>query len=62
MKIVPFVDFYKKQDDYYNKAVHDILMKKITLMLPFFPKNRKEERYHYLVSNWFYQIGVWRYI
>ena len=27
MKIVPFVYFYKKQIDSYNKTVHDILMK-----------------------------------
>ena len=44
MKNVPFVDFYKKQIDYYNKMVHDILMKEIPLMLPNFPKNRKEKR------------------
>ena len=40
-KIMPFVDFYKKQIDYYNKTVHDILTKEIPLLLPNFPKNRK---------------------
>ena len=40
---MPFVDFYKKEIDYYNKTVHDILTKEIPLILPNFPKNRKEE-------------------
>ena len=43
-KIVPFVYFYKKQIDSYNKTVHDILMNEIPLILPDFPKNRKEKR------------------
>ena len=43
-KIVPFIDFYKKQIDYYNKTVHDILTQEIPLILPNFPKNRKEKR------------------
>ena len=41
-KIVPFIDFYKKQIDYYNKTVHDILTKEIPLILPNFPKNIKK--------------------
>ena len=28
-KIVPFIDYYKKQIDYHNKTVHDILTKEI---------------------------------
>ena len=44
MKIVPFVDFHKKQIDYYNKTVHAILMKEIPLILPNFPKSRQEKR------------------
>ena len=43
-KIVPFVYFYKKQIDSYNKIAHDILMKEIPLTPPNFPKNRKEKR------------------
>ena len=43
-KIVPFIDFYKKQIDYYNKTIHDILTKEIPLILPNFPKHRKEKR------------------
>ena len=36
--------FYKIQINYYNKTVHDILMKVIPLIFPNFPKNRKEKR------------------
>ena len=43
-KIVPFVYFYKKQIDSYNKTVHDILMNEIPLILPNFPKNKNEKR------------------
>ena len=43
-KIVPFVEFYKEQIDYYNKTVHNILTEQIPLILPNFPKNRKEKR------------------
>ena len=38
------VYFYKKQIDSYNKVVHDILTKEIPLILPNFPKNKKEKR------------------
>ena len=38
MKIVPFVYFYMKQIDSYNKTVHDILTKEIPLILPKFQK------------------------
>ena len=57
--MVPFVDFYKKQIDYYNKTVHDILTQEIPLILPNVPKNRKEKRgiIASLVTR-FYQIGV----
>ena len=43
-KIVPFVYFYKKQIGSYNKAVHDILMKEIPLILPNIQENKKEKR------------------
>ena len=43
-KIVPFADFYKKQIDHYSKTVFDILTEEIPLILPNFPKNRKERR------------------
>ena len=41
---MPFVYFYRKQTDSHNKTVHDILMKEIPLILPNFPKNKKEKR------------------
>ena len=33
-----------KQINYYNEIAHDILTKEICLILPNFPKNRKEKR------------------
>ena len=44
MKIVPFVYFYKKQIDSYNKTVYDNLMKEIPLIIPNFEKNKKKKR------------------
>ena len=43
-KIIPFIDFYKKQIEYYNQTAHEILMKEISLLMPNFPKDRKEKR------------------
>ena len=43
-KIIPFVDFYKKQIGSYNPTVHEILTKEISLILPSFPKDRKDKR------------------
>ena len=43
-EIVPFIGFYKKQIDFYNKTVHDILTKEIPAILTNFPKNRKYKR------------------
>ena len=42
-KIVSFIKFYKKQIDYDNQTVHNILRKEI-LILPNFQKDRKEKR------------------
>ena len=39
-----FIDFYKKQIDYYNIRAHRLLMKEISLVWPGFPKDRKEKR------------------
>ena len=41
---VPFVYFYKKQIDTYNKTVQGILMKEIPLILPNFQKKNKKEK------------------
>ena len=42
-KIIPFVYFYKKQMPFYNCTLHKIL-NEISLILPIFPKARKEKR------------------
>ena len=44
MKIVPFIYYYKKQIDSYNKTVHNIKTKEIPLILLNFEKNKKEKR------------------
>ena len=43
-KIVPFVDFCKKQIEYYDQTAYEILIKEISLMLLIFPKERKQNR------------------
>ena len=43
-KIIPFVQFIKKQISSYDCAVHNILMNEISLILPYFPKVRQEKR------------------
>ena len=43
-KIVPFIHFYKEQIASYNHTAHNILMNEISLILPNFPKDRKEKR------------------
>ena len=43
-KIVPFVDFYKKQIEYYNCMAYENLRKEISLILPTFPIERKQKR------------------
>ena len=43
-KIIPFVKFYKEQISSYNCPVYNILTNEISLILPNFPKARKEKR------------------
>ena len=43
MKIEPFIYYYQKQIDSYNKTVHNILMREIPFILPAFQKNKKEK-------------------
>ena len=50
-KIVPFIDLYKKQFDYNNKTVNDILTKEIPLILPNSPPKERKEVYNYFTSN-----------
>ena len=46
--IVPIVDFYKKQIDYYSKMVYDILITEFPLILTNFQKNKKEREVYLL--------------
>ena len=43
-KIVPFIDFYKKQISSYNGTAHTNLTNEIPLILPNFPKDREGKR------------------
>ena len=43
-KIVPYVEFYKKQIGYYNHTAHEILTNEIGLILLTFPKDRRHRR------------------
>ena len=43
-KIITFVEFYKEQFLSDNHTSHNILMNKISLILPIFPKARQEKR------------------
>ena len=40
-KIAPFVKFYQKQIEYYNKTAYNILQKEIGLILPTYGKRNK---------------------
>ena len=44
LKIVPFVYYYEKQIESYNKTIYNILTKEIPLILLNFQKNKKEKR------------------
>ena len=41
LRIVPYVDFYKRQIEYYNITAHRILIKDIGLILPTFPTEKR---------------------
>ena len=43
-KIIPFVHFYREQISSFNCTVHNILTNEVSLILPKFPKIRKENR------------------
>ena len=44
LKIAPYVDYYRKQIEYYNQTASDILTNEITLMLPTFTRNGRKRR------------------
>ena len=43
IKIVPHIDYYKKQIEYYNHTASDILTNEIALILPTFTKNERQK-------------------
>ena len=44
IKIAPYIQYYKKQIEYYNQTATDIMTNKIALMLPTFNKNERRKR------------------
>ena len=44
IKIAPYIQYYKKQIEYYNETATDIMTNKIALMLPTFNKYERQER------------------
>ena len=44
IKIVPYIQYYKKQIEYYNQTTTDIMTSKITLMLPTFNEHKRQKR------------------
>ena len=58
IKIAPYVDYYKKQIDYYNQTAYEIKTNELALILPTYPKQERQERYHYISYNRFYQFSI----
>ena len=50
LKIVPYVEFYKKQIEYYNHTAYEILTNEIGLILPTFTKDKRPKRGAILAS------------
>ena len=44
IKIAPYVDYYKKQIDYYNQTAYEIITNELALILPTFPKQERQKR------------------
>ena len=44
IKIVPYIEYYRKQIEYYNQTATDILRNEIALILPTFNKNERHKR------------------
>ena len=58
IKITPYVDYYKKQIDYYNWMAYEIITNELALILPTFSKQETKERYHYISYNRFYWFDI----
>ena len=41
VKIAPYVDYYKKQIDYYNWTAYEIITNEVAVILPIFPKQKR---------------------
>ena len=50
LKIVPYMEFYKKQIEYYNCTAYEILTNGIGLILPTFPMDKRPKRGAILAS------------
>ena len=50
LKIVPYMEFYKKQIEYYNYTAYEILTDEIGLILPTFPMDKRPKRGAILAS------------
>ena len=44
VKIAPYIDYYKKQIDYYNQTAYEIITNELALILPTFPKQERQKR------------------
>ena len=44
VKIAPYIQYYKKQLEYYNQRATDIMTNEIALMLPTFNRNERQKR------------------
>ena len=44
LKIVPYMEFYKKQIEYYNHTAYKILTNEIGLIFPTFPMDKRPKR------------------
>ena len=44
IKIAPYVEYYKKQIDYYDQMAYEIITNKLALILPIFPKQERQKR------------------
>ena len=42
--IAPYVDYYQKQIDYYNQTAYEIITNELSLILPTFPKQKRQKR------------------
>ena len=50
LKIVPYVEFYKEQIEYYCHMAYELLMNEMGLILPTFPKEKRSKRGAILAS------------